>query len=112
MMIGETMFISGFAMLIGAPIVGFLTNRCDTLTGSKLDNILTGNAGIDTLTGGAGADTFRFVSPADGGGATGDIITDFISGTDHIGILRSGFSIQSGVDVGAGGALDFAAHYF
>ena len=29
MMIGETMFISGFAMLLGAPIVGFLTNRCD-----------------------------------------------------------------------------------
>ena len=40
-----------------------------------------------------------------GGGTTGDIITDFVSGDDSIGILRSGFKILA-VSIRRGGALD------
>ncbi|MGV3633835.1 MAG: beta strand repeat-containing protein [Pseudorhodoplanes sp.] len=86
----------------------------DTLVGSTGVNVidggagndaLTGNAGLDTLTGGLGADTFIFNAVKDGGGATklsaknmtGDVITDFVSGTDMIGVLRSGFKIGSAV---------------
>lgn len=43
---------------------------------------------------------------------TGDLITDFVSGEDVIGIQRSGFKILAGVDLGAADALDFATHYF
>jgi Ca2+-binding RTX toxin-like protein len=84
----------------------------DTLVGSHADNAIAGgdgddtivgNKGIDELTGGLGADTFRFNTTKDGG----DIVTDFVSGTDQIGILRSGFKIASAVS-----DVDFAAAYF
>jgi Ca2+-binding RTX toxin-like protein len=101
----------------------------DTLVGNNADNaiaggagadMLIGNGGIDVLTGGAGADTFMFNAIKDGGGVTkpsaknmtGDVITDFVSGEDKIGILRSGFKIAQEVDLDAGGAFDFAAEYF
>jgi Ca2+-binding RTX toxin-like protein len=98
----------------------------DTLTGNTAanaldggagDDTLVGNGGIDTLTGGLGADTFLLNGIKDGGGvtkasATGDLITDFVSGIDTIGISRTGFKIAQEVDLGAGGELDFATEYF
>jgi Ca2+-binding RTX toxin-like protein len=89
----------------------------DVLTGGKGveavmggggDDIIDGGARIDTLTGGAGRDTFRFASIKE----AGDIITDFTTGDDLIGIVRKGFKIDARVDLGAGGVFDFASEYF
>jgi Ca2+-binding RTX toxin-like protein len=79
----------------------------DTLAGDKKDNALDGgagsdrligNGGSDTLTGGLGADTFVFLNVKDGG-KTGDVITDFVSGEDLIGISKSGFKLFAGLDL-------------
>ncbi len=79
----------------------------DTLGGDKKDNaldggggddVLIGNGGSDTLTGGLGADAFIFVNVKDGG-KTGDVITDFVSGEDLIGISKSGFKLLAGLDL-------------
>jgi serralysin len=102
----ENLLGSGF----GDTLVG--NTLANAIDGGDSDDSLTGNGGIDTLTGGLGGDTFRFNASKDGGGTTGDVITDFVSGEDHIGVLRSGFKILDGVDLGAGGVLDFAAEYF
>lgn len=89
----------------------------NTIDGNPGDDIIIGNGGIDTLTGALGADTFLFNAIKDGGGSTkagpsGDVITDFVSGIDKIGISRAGFKIAQDVDLGAAGVLDFAAEYF
>jgi Ca2+-binding RTX toxin-like protein len=78
----------------------------NALDGGDGDDTLIGNGGSDTLTGGLGADTFVFNSSKDGG-KTGDIITDFVSGEDLIGISKSGFKLLAGLDLN-----DFAADYF
>jgi hypothetical protein len=95
----------------------------DVLIGNKSVNRFEGGAGedeitgglaIDTLTGGLGADTFIFTTVKDGGGATqasakatGDLITDFVSGEDFIGIARSAFKIAPTVL-----EADFLVDYF
>jgi Ca2+-binding RTX toxin-like protein len=65
----------------------------DTIDGGAGNDIITGGAGADVLTGGSGADQFVYTAVAQGGnvattGATfftaGDIITDFVSGTDDL----------------------------
>jgi Ca2+-binding RTX toxin-like protein len=55
------------------------------ITGNAGNNILTGSGGNDTLFGGAGVDTFVLNKPSFGI----DIIKDFVSGTDKIGISQS-----------------------
>ena len=63
----------------------------DELTGDEGVNVLSGGGGgdtligglgEDTLTGGSGADQFQYASEADAG-LSGDVITDFESGTDQ-----------------------------
>jgi Ca2+-binding RTX toxin-like protein len=81
--------------------------KVNAIDGGGGDDILAGNGGIDSLTGGLGADTFRFNATKDGGGATGDIIVDFVSGADSIGVLRSGFKILTTVT-----EATFIADYF
>jgi len=58
----------------------------NTLIGGAGANVIAGGAGGDTLTGNAGVDTFTYVALTDsfGTGATRDIITDFVKGTDRI----------------------------
>ncbi|WP_323010814.1 calcium-binding protein [Paracoccus sp. (in: a-proteobacteria)] len=57
----------------------------DTLNGAAGKDLLTGGTGKDNLTGGTGADTFVFNTIQEAGkGATRDVITDFVSGTDTI----------------------------
>ena len=74
----------------------------DTLTGGAGDDIIAGLGGSDTLTGGSGADIFAYGSTSNGGAVssnqtasnasiTGDTISDFVSGTDKIYFLSSGF---------------------
>jgi len=69
----------------------------DTLIGSGTNNLLeglggndrmVGAGGADTFTGGSGNDTFVWAAPADGGV---DVITDFVSGSDALEVLASGF---------------------
>lgn len=101
-------------------------NSIERLFGSQFDDVLTGAKGIeaimggaghdiinggakaDVLTGGEGRDTFLFANLKD----AGDTITDFATGEDLIGIVRSGFKIDARVDLGASGAFDFANGYF
>jgi Ca2+-binding RTX toxin-like protein len=68
--------LSGFENLTGS---GFN----DKLTGNTGNNILHGGAGNDILTGGTGSDTFDFSSLTDGS----DVITDFVTGIDHIDLI-------------------------
>jgi Ca2+-binding RTX toxin-like protein len=87
----------------------------DALIGDTKNNSILGLGGNDTL--GGNGDTFLINAIKDGGGATkvlgvtppptGDLITDFVSGEDHIGILRTGFKIALAVD-----NATFLAEYF
>lgn len=59
----------------------------DTMNGGAGDDRLIGGAGSDILTGGAGSDTFVFTSLAD----KGDVIKDFLPGTDVLAFSAAGF---------------------
>ncbi len=67
----------------------------DSLDGGDGNDSLDGGAGIDVLWGGLGADTFVFSDPSHGG----DVVRDFVSGTDTIHIDQAGFGL------GVNGAL-------
>jgi autotransporter-associated beta strand protein len=61
----------------------------DTITGGSGIDKIAGNGGVDTMTGGGGADVFKFRKPSDSGlGASADVITDFLSGTDKLNFVR------------------------
>ena len=66
-----------------AAINGTGNALANVITGNAGNNILAGLGGADILAGGAGADTFNFSSLTEGG----DIITDFVTGTDKIGLV-------------------------
>lgn len=59
----------------------------DVLSGLAGDDVLAGEDGLDTLTGGAGFDGFDFWARTH----AGDTITDFASGTDHLGFRVTAF---------------------
>ena len=79
-------------------VVGGVFN--DTIAGNSGSNTIEGGAGSDTLTGGGGADTFLFTAIGDGAEINSntslsstvlstngiDVISDFVSGVDKIGI--------------------------
>jgi Ca2+-binding RTX toxin-like protein len=68
----------------------------DSLNGGAGNDRLIGEQGNDTLTGGAGADIFVVTGAGDG-----DIITDFVVGTDKIDLTAFGTFVsivQDGVD--------------
>jgi uncharacterized protein len=69
-------------VLVGLQIVKTITGTAgrDTLVGTPGDDVITGGEGADTLTGGAGSDVFVYTSMRD----AGDVITDFVPGTDRI----------------------------
>lgn len=58
----------------------------DTIIGGSGADTISGRSGADTLTGGAGADTFSFANVNAGGTnfGQGDVITDFVVGTDKL----------------------------
>ena len=59
----------------------------DVLNGGDGADTLVGGLGADMLTGGNGADIFKFLEPNEGR----DVITDFLSGTDSLQFVLSGF---------------------
>jgi Ca2+-binding RTX toxin-like protein len=74
----------------------------DTLKGGAGGDVLVGGDGRDVLTGNGGRDEFRFVSAASSAGV--DRITDFVVGTDKIGLKASAFGDlgdRNGLDDGA-----------
>lgn len=79
-----------------------------SVTGGSGNDVITGGSGVDNISGGAGADTFRFENGSSGLalGAI-DIVTDFISGTDHLNFGGSSGSISNFRD--AGDFVDYAA---
>jgi len=60
----------------------------DILSGGGGADTLNGGAGSDRLTGGAGADVFVFNTTLSSS-ANLDVVTDFVSGTDHIYLAKS-----------------------
>jgi hypothetical protein len=74
----------------------------NTLTGNAAANVIDGKGAVDTLTGGAGADTFAFSTTA-----SGDVITDFVSGVDRIRLDQAVFDIGDG-DAVVEGAVSVA----
>jgi len=69
------------------------------LIGNAGDNVLNGGAGRDVLTGGLGRDTFVFDNfvPQN----RGDVIKDFVSGTDQIALSAAVFTALAGNGPGA-----------
>ena len=83
----------------------------DTLFGDQNSDTLFGDEGTDTMFGGAGSDTFG-LEAGDGSSsvASADLISDFMYGTDLIG-LAGGLTfadlfIDQSANVAGGGALD------
>ncbi|HLO76329.1 MAG TPA: calcium-binding protein [Magnetospirillum sp.] len=76
-------------------------NGNDVLTGNTRANVLTGGAGHDTLTGSTGADVFRYGTSAEGG----DIIRDFVRGTDKLQFVSRNFGSITTDQLAVGGRL-------
>jgi len=76
----------------------------DILLGGAGTDTLIGGAGADTMTGGAGRDQFVYQTMADFGTlAATDVITDFVSGTDRLGL--------SAIDANSGASGDQAFQF-
>jgi len=69
----------------------------NSLIGGAGDDTLHSGAGADTLTGGDGADHFQFHQ----GKADGDVITDFVSGTDVIDLYGFNNATATFTELGA-----------
>jgi serralysin len=98
-----------FAIPWGTENITYIgTNRTESV-GNGQNNVMTGNvaanylegrdgndtligaAGNDTLVGGTGADSFVF---REWGAANADQVTDFVSGTDKIGLDHTAFGLS------------------
>ena len=77
----------------------------DTINGGEGNDIITGNGGADNLTGGAGYDMFKFIEATHSNGVNADTITDFVSGTDKLGIQSNKAITYAGEVSGYGTAL-------
>ena len=75
----------------------------DVLNGGAGNDVLSGGAGSDKLSGGAGADLFVLDSQTGS-----DTVTDFVSGTDHLGLNLAALAIGNG-DLALDGAMLRAA---
>ena len=78
----------------------------DILLGENNNDTLVGGYGADTLTGGSNADAFEYLSQLD----IGDLITDFVSGTDGLYLSQSAFNalVWNGNDLDANDLLSGA----
>ena len=69
-------------------------NSGNVLIGLGGNDFIVGSGGVDIMNGGTGVDTFFYANANDGGGA-GDIIQDFVSGTDRIMLSGGAFGLGS-----------------
>ncbi len=77
----------------------------DELRGEGGRDLLVGGPGVDILTGGADPDLFGFLSPLDGENVpvdgptnlTGDLVTDFLSGSDQFAFVNHAFGFGAAV---------------
>ena len=95
-------------VLVSPELVGTAGN--DTLIGDDDAEFLFGDGGSDTLTGNGGSDIFVYAE-GDGGDPVGfaDVITDFLDGTDLIGLIGLTFGeldIDNTADVVGDGTFD------
>ncbi len=72
----------------------------DLIVGGKGDDLLRGGRGSDILEGGEGADTFLFKGSDFAGKFFGDVVADFVRGTDTISFESGGTRTFSGMSVG------------
>jgi hypothetical protein len=78
------------------------SDGADTITGGGAADVMTGGTGSDTIVGGTGSDDILYISTNDGG-ATGDVVTGFVSTADDI--IIDG-ALETTIDITAnGGAL-------
>ncbi len=84
-------------VLTGTAANGTGNTLANTITGNSAANTLNGGSGNDTLIGGLGNDIFQFSNSTDGI----DTISDFVVGTDTIGISAAGFGggLSAGVSI-------------
>ena len=68
------------------------SDHADVITGNDRDNIIVGGEGADVLIGGDGADQFFFGGLSE----TGDMIEDFLSGTDTVVLDANAFVLTAG----------------
>ncbi len=61
--------------------------------GNALNNVITGNAGNNVFNGGAGNDTFVFGAAGVANGL--DHLSDFVSGTDHLGFAGADYGFAA-----------------
>ncbi|MBB6340578.1 hypothetical protein HNP49_000728 [Pseudomonas fluvialis] len=88
-------------LLVGSTAINGMGNSlANSLAGNAAANTLNGGAGSDTLTGGGGADRFVLDNSA-----TGDLISDFLSGTDKLVLDNSGLGGIGDKDALLEGAL-------
>ena len=80
------------------------SSAADTITGAGAGETITGSGGKDALRGNGGADTFAYLAQSDGeirnangllGSHNGDVIADFVSGTDKISLTATSFNLSS-----------------
>ena len=102
----ETLTAMTISTGVGADIVTG-GSKADTIkTGTGAD-VITGGPGADIITGGSGADDIKYSNSNAAGatvessGATPDVITDFLSGTDDIKVTVDYSSLTSAVTINA-----------
>jgi Ca2+-binding RTX toxin-like protein len=80
---------TGLTYTGSGPFSGTGNDGDNIISGGPDADVLFGKGGKDVLTGGAGGDWFRYDAISDSlAGVARDVITDFISGQDHIDLSR------------------------
>ncbi|MBI2236024.1 MAG: tandem-95 repeat protein [Magnetospirillum sp.] len=92
----------------GADVDSDLISGIEHVIAGQGADIITGSTAVNSITGGAGADTFVFASVAQSSTTATDVITDFVSGTDHISFTgMAGVAVLRGMGAGLSGGFTF-----
>ncbi|TAN58804.1 MAG: hypothetical protein EPN20_15950, partial [Magnetospirillum sp.] len=92
----------------GADIDSDIISGIEHVIAGQGADVITGSTAVNSITGGAGADTFTFASVTQSSTTATDVITDFVSGTDHISFTgMAGVSITRGMGAGQSGGYTF-----
>jgi Ca2+-binding RTX toxin-like protein len=103
--------IQEFYLTGTAAINGTGNNLSNTIVGNSANNTLTGGGGFNVLTGNGGADTFLFKFVDSSLSVARDTITDFVIGTDKIGLLSQGGATMNAPSSFSRAANDTTSNY-